>query len=226
MAAEPLLCLVTDRRRLIAAGVKADVWEEALTRQVAGAIRGGVTFVQIRERDLEAGALLRVTRTLVGLASGSKTRILVNDRLDVALAGGAHGVHLRSDSPKPSRIRILTPPGFLIGQAVHTVADVRLGEGSNFFVAGTMFPTASKADKQEWQGVLGMAAMVGAAGQVPVLAIGGIDGTTVHEVARSGAGGLASIGAFVPHDGQDIGQYAEEQVIRLREAFWAAARKL
>ena len=115
-----MICLVTDRRRLAGAGADVAAFE-CLIRQVAAAVDAGVDLVQVRERDLEAGALAALVARLLALTRGTKTRLVVNDRLDVALACGADGVHLRGDSmpvPAPAAWRRCR---FLIGRSVHSV---------------------------------------------------------------------------------------------------------
>ena len=91
------ICLVTDRRR------------RPPIAQAAEAIDAGVDLIQIRERDLETSALVSLVLRVVELTRGSRTRVVVNDRLDVALACGAHGVHLRGDSIPASRARRIVP---------------------------------------------------------------------------------------------------------------------
>ena len=115
-----ILHLVTDRRRL-ATGAAADL-EACLLRQARFAVDVGVDVIQIRERDLEADALARLVSAVLTIATGSRTRVVVNDRVDVALACGAHGVHLRADSFEAGAARRLVPAGFLIGRSVHTAA--------------------------------------------------------------------------------------------------------
>ena len=89
-----ILCLVTDRRRLgTMLGLPEAGWAEALRQQVIGAAAGGVDFIQVREPDLEAAELAALVRSLMAASSSSQARILVNDRIDVALATGASGVH-------------------------------------------------------------------------------------------------------------------------------------
>src|SRR6478609_6587644 len=102
---EMILCLVTDRRRLGAAtGARPDRWIEALQEQVRAAAVAGVDLIQLREPDLEAGELTRLTRSLMELVDGTATRVLVNDRVDVALAAGASGVQLKERSVLPSDV--------------------------------------------------------------------------------------------------------------------------
>jgi thiamine-phosphate diphosphorylase len=227
MGREPWLCLVTDRRRLLrAAGKRDEDWRSLLEQQVRGAVRAGITFVQIRERDLDTRPLLELTRTVVAIAAGSKTQILVNDRVDVALAAAAHGVQFRADAPAPARFGALTPSRFVVGRSVHSASEVAESSGVTFFVAGTVFPTESKADKRTWMGAAGLATIVLAAGATPVLAIGGVTAANVSQVAVSGARGLASIGAFLPSGpGHDVEAAVLHQADGLRTAYARALER-
>src|SRR6476661_945799 len=101
MFRKPIVCLVTARRRLCD-GCDDLRARRCLVDQAKEAIDAGVDLVQIREPDLEGAALVEVVRDIVGLARSSGTRAIVNDRLDVAIAAGAEGVHLRADSISPS----------------------------------------------------------------------------------------------------------------------------
>jgi thiamine-phosphate pyrophosphorylase len=157
--------------------------------------------VQVRERDLDGGPLARLVARCVEAVSGTRTRVLVNDRLDVALAAGAHGVHLRGDSIPASRARAIAPSGFLIGKSVHSVAEVSAvmaDGGADYLVFGTVFPSASKPG----QAPAGAAALAGivAATSLPVLAVGGVTRETARRVAQAGAAGLAAIGLFAAGD--------------------------
>src|SRR5262245_14552294 len=99
----PTLCLVTDRRRLAAArGIPGDGRRPARLQQIEGAIAGGIDVVQLRERDLDDGVLAALARDCLRAAAGTRSRLVVNDRVDVALACGAHGVHLREDGLAPA----------------------------------------------------------------------------------------------------------------------------
>jgi thiamine-phosphate diphosphorylase len=188
--------MITDRRRF-AGG------EDALVRRVSVAAAAGVNLVQVRERDMEARDLSRLVRRCVAAVQGSRTRILVNDRLDVALAAGAHGVHLRGDSMPASRARPLAPIGFLIGRSVHSVAEAaaaQAGGGLDYLLFGAVFTTTSKPG-QIPAGVLALADVVGAT-PLPVLAVGGISADTAPALAVTGCAGLAAIGWFA--DGDDV----------------------
>jgi thiamine-phosphate pyrophosphorylase len=109
--------MVTDRQRL---GADA---EDLLVDRVAAAARAGVHLVQVRERDLEGAALMQLVERCVVAVRSTFARVIVNDRLDVALAAGAHGVHLRSDSMPAGRVRAVVPRGFLIGRSVHAAGE-------------------------------------------------------------------------------------------------------
>lgn len=185
----PVLCMITDRRR---AGS-----EEALVAQVAAAARAGIHLVQVRERDLEGGPLLALVEQCLAAVRGTTTRVLVNERLDVALAAGAHGVHLRGDSVAATRVRAMVPQGFVIGRSVHDQDDTRraVRDGADYLLFGTVFETASKPGRMG-SGVRALAAVAGMT-SIPVLAVGGVVPERAGEIARAGASGVAAIGMFM-----------------------------
>jgi thiamine-phosphate pyrophosphorylase len=215
-----ILCLVTDRRRLgAAAGAPAGEWSAALHQQVAAAAEVGVDFVQIREPDLDARALASLVRSLMAVCRGSATRILVNDRLDVALAAGAAGVHLKESSIGLERARQLTPDRFVVSCAVHTPVTGAARHSADLLIAGTVLPTVSKP-AAEYLGWKGLRQVVGVAAGTPVLGIGGLDLESIPSLAASGAAGLAAIGAFIPAAGQQpIAEFVKKRVIDMRFAF-------
>jgi thiamine-phosphate pyrophosphorylase len=191
--------MITDRRRLGSDG------EDRLAGRVGTAARAGVHLVQIRERELDGGPYLRLVARCVDAVRGTRARILVNDRVDVALAAGAHGVHLRADSVAASRVRGVVPPGFLIGRSVHSVAEALRAAadgGADYLMFGTVFPTASKPG-QAAAGTTALAELVGAT-SLPVLAVGGVTVATAPEVARTGAAGVAAIALFAHGSDDDL----------------------
>ena len=190
-----MICLVTDRRRLAAAGATPAAMRACLAAQVRHAVDAGIDLIHVRERDLEAGALAALVTELLALTVGTSTRLLVNDRLDVALACEADGVHLRGDSIPIDAARRLAPPGFLIGRSVHGVDEAAAATAADYLVAGTVFPSASKPRPGPMLGIGGLRAIVMAAGR-PVLAIGGMAGARLGEAAAAGAAGIAAIGLF------------------------------
>jgi thiamine-phosphate diphosphorylase len=183
--------MITDRRRY---GV---AWRPALVARVRAAARAGVQLVQVRERDLDGGPLLTLVRECLAAVQGTATRVVVNDRLDVALAAEAHGVHLPGEAVPAHKVRSLAPRPFLVGRSVHTVQEaerVCTGGDLDYLVFGSVFETTSKRDRAP----AGLAALAAVAGAVPlpVLAVGGITVERVEEVCRAGAAGAAAIALF------------------------------
>ena len=149
-----------------------------------------------------------------------RSRIVVNDRVDVALAVGAHGVQLKEQSMHTADVRRIAPPGFLIGCSVHSVATAVARNDADFLIAGTVRPTGSKPGVDTLDEA-GLKAIVEAAAQ-PVLGIGGLDLRSIPLVAASCAAGLAAIGAFIPEAGEDIKLGVQKRVTALRFALETA----
>jgi thiamine-phosphate diphosphorylase len=191
--------MITDRRRL---GPHA---EEAVIRRIGIAARAGVHLIQIRERDMSDRALVALVEQAVAVVRGTRARVLVNDRIDVALVAGAHGVHLRSDSVPAVRVRTIAPPPFLLGRSVHTRDEITALSAErvvDYVLFGTVFSTASKPD-QAGAGVAGLTDAAKAAGGLPVLAIGGMTIESVRQLAGTSCSGFAAIGQF--SDGPEEG---------------------
>lgn len=171
--------------------------ERSLIERVGAAARAGVHLIQVRQPQLEGRALTRVVEGSVRAARGTAARILVNDRVDVALAAGAHGVHLRGDSMPAARVRGIAPGAFVIGRSVHSPDEAaRLARDGDldYLIFGTVFRTSSKPEAA----VAGLEALAAAcaASALPVLAVGGMTPPRLGEVARAGATGFAAIGLF------------------------------
>jgi thiamine-phosphate pyrophosphorylase len=206
----PLCCLVTDRYRL---RTLSDQGLAALVSFVGAAANSGVSFIQIRERDLDDRTLCDLVRWCVRATAGTQTRVLVNDRFDIAMAGGADGVHLRSDSPSALRVRQIVPPRFLVGRSVHGAREaetVAAEGGLDYLIAGTTLPSGSKPAHTDLLGVDGLQAVVSRV-KLPVLAIGGVTSENAAAVAATGARGVAAIGMF-----SDVGIDSRgfEQIVR------------
>ena len=193
---DAVLCLVTDRRRLCPETVAFEAARRRLIDQAKWAVTSNVDLSQVRERDLETADLARLVSDLVRVTRGSGTRVVVNDRLDVALACGADGVHLRHDSVRAETVRTIAPAGFLVGRSVHGLAEAEGAGPVDYLIAGTVFPTPSKPAATPILGLDGLADVVQAVA-VPVLAIGGITRERLDEVAATGAAGAAGIGLFI-----------------------------
>jgi thiamine-phosphate pyrophosphorylase len=167
-----------------------------LLEQLRRAVDDGVDLIHVRERDLEAACLAALVIDIKAITQGTSTRVVVNDRLDVAVACAADGVHLRGDSMPIAAARLLGPRPFLVGRSVHTAAEAKAGGGADYLIAGTVFPSTSKEDGAPTIGLEGLKAIV-AATSVPVLAIGGVTADRVAEVVAAGAAGVAAISLFI-----------------------------
>jgi thiamine-phosphate pyrophosphorylase len=161
------------------------------------AITQSIDRIQIREKDLSARDLFLLTKRALELAAGSITRILVNGRVDVALASGAHGVHLPAYSISPSAIRTITPPGFLIGVSTHSKKEIHTAqiEGADFVVYGPVFAPNSKASYTAPVGLEGLTEAV-RGHTLEVLALGGITQENAAACVQAGAAGIAAISLF------------------------------
>jgi thiamine-phosphate pyrophosphorylase len=170
---------------------------ERLLLYIERALAEGVDLIQLREKDLSAREVCTLVRRVVALPNPHETRILVNSRADIALACGAHGVHLAAHSVAPGALRSIAPANFRIGVSTHSLADVRAAEqeGADFVVFGPVFYTASKAS---YGAPLGLDCLREAAGavRIPVLALGGITEGNAAGCRAAGAAGVAGITLF------------------------------
>jgi thiamine-phosphate pyrophosphorylase len=183
------LYLVTDRRVC---------GPEQLLVRVEAALRGGVSAVQLREKDLDGGALCRLASALLAICRRFGAPLLINDRVDVALAVDADGVHLPSNSFRAGEARSLLGSGKLVGVSTHNPTEVSAAAnaGADFVVFGPIFETASKRAYGAPQGLTVLRAAVAAA-SIPVYAIGGITADRADEVRAAGAAGIAVINAIL-----------------------------
>jgi thiamine-phosphate pyrophosphorylase len=169
-----------------------------LAALVGSATSAGVDVIQLRARHLEGAALTHLARTAIRAAAGTQARVVVNDRLDVAVAAGASGVHLRGDSFPAGRARSVTPPGFLIGRSVHSVEEavsVDAAGECDYLLFGSVFPSTSKPPDHRPAGLAALRRVCECV-RTPVLAIGGITVATAGLVRDAGAAGVAAISLF------------------------------
>ena len=182
------LYAVTDRRAL-PAGV-------TLPQTVEAALDGGVTCLQLREKEASAGEILALARTLLPLCRARRVPLLINDRVDIALAAGADGVHLgQEDLPLPEA-RALLGPDRILGATAHTVAEAlrAQAEGADYLGVGAMFPTGTKTNTIPTSADTLKA--ICAAVSIPVVAIGGVTAQNLPTLAGTGIAGAAVVSAI------------------------------
>lgn len=182
LPAGAIRCYITDRRTL-APGV-------SLLDAIA---RADADWVQIREKDWSARQLLELVRSALPLGK----KIIVNTRMDVALAAGAAGLHLPENSIPPCRFRALAPPGFLIGVSCHTIEQVRMAaqNGADYVLFGPVFAPLSKSSHLAPRGLEALSEAARSV-QIPVLALGGITRDNAARCVENGARGIAAISLY------------------------------
>ena len=204
----PIVCYVTDRKSL-----RASQTGLAVRERIQMAVQAGVDWVQIREKDMPARELVDLVRDALRAAEASASaagtgdgpvlpRVVVNDRLDLALAAGAAGVHLGRES---LNLRDVVewcrsgnaPPGFMIGVSCHSIEQAREADsaGAHYIFFGPVFETPSKRVFGEPQGMARLAQICASVG-IPVIAIGGANEVNAQDCVRAGAAGIAAIRMF------------------------------
>ncbi|HXW05276.1 MAG TPA: thiamine phosphate synthase [Vicinamibacterales bacterium] len=185
---------------------------DRLVEHAARAAEAGVTLIQVRERGCDDRTLCAVVSRILDALSSRATRVLVNERADIALACGAHGVHLPSEGLPAARVRSIVPPGFLIGRSVHTEAEARSVDeagGCDYLVFGTVFETSSKPAGHDVAGLPALEAVC-AAVRLPVLAIGGVSTDRFVSIAGAGAAGVAAIRLFADGSVEALSRIVEQ----------------
>jgi thiamine-phosphate pyrophosphorylase len=165
------------------------------------AVSAGIHWIQIREKDLGGSSLAELTRFAIAETRGTSVRVLVNDRLDVALAANAAGVHLGEKSVPLEAVTSWRSragrPDFLIGVSCHSLESARVAErgGADYIFFGPVYATPSKAAFGAPQGIERLTEVC-AAVAIPVLAIGGVNSKNADDCTGAGAAGIAAIRMF------------------------------
>ena len=187
----PCLCLVTDRTVCAA---------DEMPARVAAAVSGGVDVVQVRDKDLPGQAVYSLTSTLRSVTEG-RALLLVNERADVAVAGGADGVQLGEAAMSADLVRRVVGEQAIVGRSVHSVGGAleAAATGADFLLVGTMFATRSHpGEEPAGPGLLTRIRDAGVS--LPLVAIGGINTTNVADVMGAGAWGAAVITSILASD--------------------------
>lgn len=186
------LYLVTDPRLVAARGLVATV---------AAAVKGGATIVQLRDPDAHGRALVEQARALKALLAPLRIPLIINDRVDVAVAADADGVHLGQDDMTPADARALLGPERILGLSVGNPAEFAASNIGidigvvDYLGVGPVKATGTKKDAGAAIGTSGVTA-VRALTRLPIVGIGGIDGALAAEVIRAGADGVAVVSAI------------------------------
>jgi len=171
-----------------------------VTATVAAALRGGVSFVQLRDKTAGTAARIAAARALRPLLAGSGVPLVINDDLEAALAAGADGVHLGQEDGSVAEARARLGPGRIIGLSCETEAQVRAAPAGlvNYLGLGTVFATATKADHKPQIGLDGLARMarLARAAGLPSVAIGGLKPAHAARVMAAGCDGMAVVSAI------------------------------
>lgn len=158
----------------------------------------GIDLVQIREKHLSANVLYQLTTSAAAITSGGDTKLLINDRSDIAFAAGADGVHLTTRSLSAAVVRRAFGAEFLIGVSTHSITEANTArrDGADFVVFGPVFETPSKTEYGKAVGIAKLAQVAVGLAPFPVLALGGLEMANVADCIQTGAGGVAAISMF------------------------------
>jgi thiamine-phosphate pyrophosphorylase len=205
----PISCLITDGRTTEATNSSSAEFTRLFVL-VGACVQAGVSLVQLREKSMRPRVLYELTRRTAELTRHSQTRLLVNDRADIALAAGADGVQLTTGSLDPLVVRDISPPNFLIGVSTHSLAEAQAASASDadFALFGPVFDTPSKRAYGAPLGLDRLRETAHALAPFPLLAIGGITRATIPQVINAGARGVAAIRLF--GDEQMLTEVADE----------------
>jgi len=165
---------------------------------VQAAVTAGIDLVQIREKNLSASVLYQLSASAARVTRGSATKLLINDRSDIAAAAGADGVHLTTHSLPTDVVRRMFGDEFLIGVSTHSAQEANIARrsGADFVVFGPVFETASKSKYGAPQGLTYLEKVSLELSPFPVLALGGMTIGNVSDCIHAGAQGVAGIRMF------------------------------
>ncbi|QMW00854.1 thiamine phosphate synthase [Spirosoma foliorum] len=200
------LYLVTDSAIAQAAG-------HTLAFVVDEACRAGVRWVQLREKSLSTRAFLELGMDLKRITQAYGAKLIINDRVDIALAIDADGVHVGQDDMPYELVRSLIGPDKIIGLSINNLAELEAAQNANVDYLGiaTIFPTGTKQDTSSLLGIAGLQEICSRT-QLPTFAIGGINTRTIQDITRTGATGSAVVSAIC---GQASPYEATRELIRL-----------
>lgn len=187
-----------DKRHMLLYAVTDRAWtgKQTLYQQVEAALKGGVTCVQLREKELDEAAFLQEARDICALCRRYKVPFIVNDNVDIAVACGADGIHVGQGDLAAGEVRRRVGESMILGVSVHTVEEARqaVQDGADYLGLGAVFPTGTKTDvdvmsRDTLQAICG-------AVDVPIVAIGGLNRDNILQLSGSGVDGVALVSAI------------------------------
>jgi thiamine-phosphate pyrophosphorylase len=195
-----ILCLITRGASKPSTTSKSPEFESIVT-QVSVAVAAGIDLIQIREKNLSARVLFELCEQAVRLTNGTSTRLLVNDRADIAAGAGADGVHLTTRSIDAGAIRKTFGEDLLIGASTHSLDEACAARdgGADFIVFGPIFETSSKKQYGASVGLEKLREVTSVLRNFPVLALGGVTASNAQDCLNAGASGIAGISLFSDH---------------------------
>lgn len=204
--------------RLYAVTDRSWVGRQTLLEQIEAALKGGVTLVQLREKDLPQGAFLEEARQVKALCRRYQVPLIINDNVDVALESGADGVHVGAEDAPVEEIRRRAGPDFIIGATAKTVRQAQAAQaaGADYLGVGAVYPSPTKQTalgitKEQLQEICASVAL-------PAVAIGGITARRVKELRGSGVQGVAVVSAlFAAEDIEAAARSLRQEAEKLME---------
>jgi thiamine-phosphate pyrophosphorylase len=207
MLQRPILYLITSGETTDRTTPSSEAYRNTL-QLIQAAVTARIDLVQIREKDLSASVLYDLSTSAAAITRGSATRLLINDRADIAVAAGADGVHLTTRSLVASIVRQTFGDDLLIGVSTHSLEEARTAHegGADFVVFGPVFATTSKGKHGEPTGLDVLKRICSELSPFPVMALGGLRSDRVTSCIQAGAAGVAGISMF--NDPDRLGELA------------------
>lgn len=186
-----------DKRHMLLYAVTDRAWtgKQTLYEQVEAALKGGVTCVQLREKELDETAFLQEAKELCALCRRYGVPFLVNDNVEIAIACGADGIHVGQEDLAAGEVRRRVGENMILGVSVHTVEEAcqAVRDGADYLGLGAVFPTSTKTDVEQMSNETLQA--ICDAVDVPIVAVGGINRGNILRLAGSGVDGVALVSA-------------------------------
>jgi len=187
-----------DKRHMLLYAVTDRAWtgKQTLYEQVEAALKGGVTCVQLREKELDEAVFLQEAKDICALCRRYGVPFIINDNVEIAAACGADGIHVGQEDLAAGEVRRRVGESMILGVSVHTVEEARqaVWDGADYLGLGAVFPTSTKTDVDQMPNET-LRAICGAV-DVPIVAIGGINRDNLPKLAGSGVDGVALVSAI------------------------------